>query len=148
MEPKQILDRFSSHLKNTVAKAMNLATDFGNAEVSPLHLLMILLEEQGSIATKVLKKYKIDVEYIRELINCLPKISSENIQTKTITIPNLDSMAKKIIEKSMLTAFECQHKHVGTEHLLYALVNSKDETIKIIIDKFKIDKKDIEIEII
>ncbi len=147
MDPKEVLQRFSSHLKNVVAKAMNLATDKNNPEVSSLHILVILLEEQGSIANEILKKYKIDINYINELIDCLPKNKIDVNDNNTATVPNLDATCKKMIEKAMLAAFERQHKHVGTEHLLYALVNTKDEIIKIVTDKFQINKKDIDIEI-
>ena len=147
MNPEQLLNRFSTHLKNIVAKAMNLATDKNNPEVSPLHILITIMGEEGSIASEVIKKYQIDQNYIFELIDCLPKISEEEKQTKTITVPGLDKNSKKIIERAMLAAFDRQHKHVGTEHLLFALVNSKEETLNLVFNKFKISPEQIENEI-
>jgi len=145
MNPEQLLNRFSTHLKNIVAKAMSLATSLNNPEVSPLHLFVILLEEEGSIANEILKKYNIEKKYIYNLIDNLSQIPKT--ESNTTTVPNLDENSKKIIEKAMVTAFNRGHKHVGTEHLLFSFINTNNKTIENIINKFKLNKEEIEDEI-
>ena len=139
INPEQLLERFSTHLRNVVAKAMTLATSLSHDKVTPAHLFVTLLEEEGSVAYEILHKLSIDKNYIYKLIENNPELVNKNIKTQTATLPELNLAIKKILEKSMLLAYERSHNHVGTEHLLLAIVYSTDKDIKSVLNKFKID---------
>jgi len=64
LNPEQLLKRFSTHLRNAVAKSMTLATSFGHSHVSPIHLLLAMIEEAGSIAAEILKKHKAKLDLV------------------------------------------------------------------------------------
>ncbi len=144
LSPEQLLERFSSHLKNVVAKAMALATSLEQAEVSPAHLLLVLHEETGSMAAEILHNYQINLDYLYKLINSHPKCRRPTGKTALATLPELNAGARQVLEKAMLSAYERSHTHVGTEHLLLGLFRSHDPEIEQIIKQFKISRKQIE----
>lgn len=150
MNPEQILNRFSTHLKNVIAAAMSLATSMNHNEVTPLHILYSLLQEKGSIATEILFNHKINDKAVYEMLYNFPGTKIDESRQKKITIatiPSLNEDSKKILEKAMVSAYERQHKYVGTEHLLLALVQSENKEIDIALKKSKIDKQSIESQI-
>jgi len=141
--PEQLLERFSSHLKNVVAKAMALATSLEQAQVSPVHLLLVLHEEVGSIAAEILSKYQINLDYLYKLIDSQPQLKRLAGKTAVATLPELNNNSRKVLEKAMLIAYKHSHAHVGTEHLLLGLLHSQDPDLVKIIKQFKISKKEI-----
>lgn len=134
-----ILDRFSSHLKNVITKAMKVATDLKNPKVEPIHLLYALWGEKGSVGTEVISRLKIDQREIENIILKLPIEPEKNNQgTKTNTVAPLSPPAKGVLEKAMLLAEENQHSYIGTEHLLSSLVNINDPKINSLLQKCNI----------
>ncbi len=125
-----ILDRFSTHLKNTITKAIKVATDLKNPSVEPIHLLYVLFGEKGSVGTEVLTRLKIGQRETENIILTLPIEPDAKVQEPpTIVIPPLSTLTRSALEKAMLVAEENRHNYVGTEHLLYALVNLGDQNI-------------------
>ncbi|MFZ2190484.1 MAG: ATP-dependent Clp protease ATP-binding subunit [Candidatus Magasanikiibacteriota bacterium] len=147
MNPEQLLERFSTHLRTVVAKAMALATSLSHDKVTPAHLFVVLLEETGSIANEILSKLNIKSDFIYKILDNKPELVNQNIKIQTATLPELNIMSKKILEKSMLLAYERNHTHIGTEHLLLGMIYSTDKDIKDILHNFKINISDIEEEI-
>ncbi len=125
-----ILDRFSTHLKNTLTKAIKVATDLRNPNVEPIHLLYVLFGEKGSIGAEVLSRLKIGQRETENIILTLPAEPETGTQnTPTEVIAPLSPLTKGALEKAMLIAEENHHNYVGTEHLLHALVNLGDQKI-------------------
>lgn len=135
MNPEQLLDQLSTHLKNTIATAISSASAHDHPSVTPVHLLLALLEEKGSIGCEIVTKLGISHEYVSTAVASLQPIR-EQAATTTKSIPELDAKAKQILEKSMLLAYEQGSNHVGTEHLLYGLISVGDENITHILNKF------------
>ncbi len=130
MNPEQLLDRFSTHLKNAVARAMALATSLEQPEVSPLHLLVALGEEAGSISAEVLKKNQLPTAVLYRLLKAEPQLKKSAGKIILATLPALDMASRQIMEKAMLTAYERGHQHIGTEHLLWSWLNSQHASVK------------------
>ncbi|XOU94454.1 MAG: ATP-dependent Clp protease ATP-binding subunit [Candidatus Kerfeldbacteria bacterium] len=113
-----ILDKFTTHLKSSLKKARELGISLGHEYVNPEHLIYGLILQKGSIATEILIQKGLTSERIRSQIikNNKPinDKNSNNIQTHDNT--------KKVIEKAALIAHQNNHKYIGTEHLLYSLI--------------------------
>ncbi|MBU2542221.1 ATP-dependent Clp protease ATP-binding subunit [Patescibacteria group bacterium] len=145
--PEQLLSRFSTHLRNVVAKSMALATSFEHAQVNLVHIIVAMLEEDGSIASEVLKKNNVEIRFLLTLLENKPKLKQNLGLTITAVIPELDSLSKQALERSILIAYEKGHNYVGTEHLLLGIFKGRGEDLVEIINKFKISKKELEREI-
>ncbi len=147
INPEQLLDRFSTHLRNVIAKAMALATSFEHAQVNQIHILIAMLEENGSIACEILKKNEVDIKFLLKLLDNKPKLKQSPGQTITTIVPELDLLSKQALERSILLAYEKGHNYVGSEHLFLGILKSRDEDLEQIIKKFKIDKKELRQEV-
>ncbi|MFH1946679.1 MAG: ATP-dependent Clp protease ATP-binding subunit [Candidatus Magasanikbacteria bacterium] len=145
--PEQLLGRFSTHLRNAIAKSMALATAFEQPMVSPIHILIVLIEEKGSIACEILNKNGFDTKFPSELLESKAKLRRNISKVDVGVIPELDSLSKQALERSILIAYEKGHNFVGTEHLLLGILKSRSEELAEIFKKFKVSKKEIEQEI-
>lgn len=144
MEPNNLLDQLSDHLKHAVARAISFATRHGHAAVMPVHLLYALSEEKGAIAAELLKKVGIGNEYLATFVSALPATHApEAGAAATATIPGLNPPAKQALERAMLVAYETESAHVGTEHLLYGILHTDDEHIAYILKKFNLNRDDL-----
>ncbi|MCF6276760.1 MAG: ATP-dependent Clp protease ATP-binding subunit [Candidatus Magasanikbacteria bacterium] len=132
IESEQFLENLSTHLRNTITGGLTLATTLNHCEVSPAHLLFALAEEKGSVGIEILKKLKVDKKLIFNLLSITPKTEKDK-ETKKPKIPELSETAKRALEKAMLLAYEEEHVYVGTEHLLFGLVNCEDVNIESIL---------------
>ncbi|MEK7481712.1 MAG: ATP-dependent Clp protease ATP-binding subunit [Patescibacteria group bacterium] len=144
MQPWEILDKFTGHLRDVLARSIALATEVGSPTVAPLHLLYSLAMQKGSVAHEILTKSNITPETIQSFILAMPREAHPAPpvgSSPTATIPELDTDAKRILERAMLTAHDYEHAHVGTEHLLSAILQLKDERIKTLLDDLRVPSK-------
>ncbi len=118
-----ILDKFSTHLKNVLVRAYALAQELRQKSIEPEHLLYALMAQKGSIGSEVLTKLNLQADdlkrHIIERYSAAPK-GGKNVDAATEASPKLSADSKRTIEKAVLTANLHEHKYVGTEHLLSA----------------------------
>ncbi|MFA6524754.1 MAG: ATP-dependent Clp protease ATP-binding subunit [Patescibacteria group bacterium] len=126
-----ILNKFTTNLKNTLKTAAELALRSKREKVDPVDLFNGLLQQKGSIGSEVLakvgfKQKTIDTLHqtfgINEPVDSVKSMSSLN--------PRFSEESKRALEKSALVSSRHQHKYVGTEHLLHALLEIKDQKIE------------------
>lgn len=111
-----LLDRFTTHLKEALQKALSFAVLNGRELVEPGDLIIGLLHEKGSIGAEILTKQGVLLAKAEMAFRGMPAQSSK------IATPDLSLAVKRIIEKCVLTAHLYEHKYVGTEHLLSAIL--------------------------
>jgi len=102
LNPEQILKRFSTHLRNAIAKALSLATSFEHLEVCPTHILLALIEETGSVAAEIIKKMNLDQGIINSIIADKPQAKREKTATISASVPDLNLKSKQALERAML----------------------------------------------
>ncbi|MDO8509907.1 MAG: Clp protease N-terminal domain-containing protein, partial [bacterium] len=141
-----ILERFSSHLRAVLAQSIKMAAELKNPSVEPVHLLFVLCNEKGSVATEILGRLKIHQRTLEDAVLRLPTSKEKAVQkdTNELTITPFSPQAKGALEKAMLIAQEHQHNYIGTEHLLSALVNIGDQDINDILLLSKINLEQID----
>jgi len=112
-------DRFTVKSQEALAAAQRLAGARHNPEVTPQHLLVALLEQDGGIVVPVLRRAGADPERVRRLVNealdGLPTVSGEasspaNGQDLIRLLQSADEQARGLGDE-----------YVSTEHLLLAL---------------------------
>src|SRR3989338_3415432 len=125
MNAEKILDNFSTHLKNVIARAISIAAGLEHREVSPLHLLFAVSDEVGSVGTEILLRTRFDAKQLALRLEAKPKNGAFKRRmpgVATATLPALNTDSKKVLERAMLLAFQRGHRHAGPQHLLHALV--------------------------
>jgi len=145
MNPDILLDRLSSHLKNAVAKAISLAASLEHGHVGPIHLLAALSQEKGSMGEGLLRSDDMDIPYLETYLGDLKKTREPHIDsiTQTVSLPSLDQHARRALEKAMLMAYEYNAQYVGTEHLLYAIIELDDEHVTNILNVWKMNSDEL-----
>ena len=99
-------DKFTVKAQEAVQRASELASEHGNPELQPIHLLAALLEDKEGIVPPVLEKIGIGPQAVlsevyRE-IEKLPKVSGEAAQ------PTLSSEVNKLLEQAFKEAVQFQ----------------------------------------
>nr|MBP7134594.1 ATP-dependent Clp protease ATP-binding subunit [Patescibacteria group bacterium] len=120
-----LLARFTNHLKEVLQKALSFALHNGRDTIEAGDLLVALLQEKGCIGGELLQKAGIPLE-AAETQFALPHTA--RAQGAAI-VPDLTSAVKGILEKCVLIAHVHEHKYIGTEHLLTALVDADAASI-------------------
>lgn len=128
-----LLDRFSTHLKDVLARAIQLAAELKNHEVVPIHLFFALINEKGSVATEILNRFKVSPKTLEQAVLSLPVTKNLPVApavTRTgiaqAVLAPLSNAAKTALEQAMLLAHHHEHSYIGTEHLLAALIDMND----------------------
>ena len=118
-------DKFTVKAQEAVQRANELASEHGNPELLPLHLLAALLEDKEGIVSPVLEKIGIGPQAVltdvyRE-IEKLPKVSGESAQAA------FSNAANKLLEQAFKEASNFKDEYVSTEHLLLAITHLKQD---------------------
>ena len=136
----EILDKFTSHLRNALARAYAIAVESNDDKIKPVHLLLALTLEKGSVGADVLLKVSFDATRIRALL-------ARQRHTKTGVqggIPSLHETTKKIIEKAVLIASVHHHTYVGTEHLLGSMLQINDHDVTQCFELSKVNRGELD----
>jgi ATP-dependent Clp protease ATP-binding subunit ClpB len=118
-------EKFTVKAQEAVQRANNLASEHGNPELQPIHLLAALLEDKEGIVPPVLEKIGIGPQAVlsdlyRD-IEKLPKVSGEAAQA------TLSNAANKLLEQAFKEASNFKDEYVSTEHLLLAITHLKQD---------------------
>ena len=115
----ELLARFTTHLKEALQKGLLFAIRHGRSLIEPGDVLVGLLQEKGSIGAEILHKLNITAEEAERIFAKDDTAPSSN----TTVSPDLTPEVKRVLEKCVLSAHLFEHKYVGTEHLLFALLD-------------------------
>jgi len=122
-------DKLTIKAQEAVAKAQSLATDRGNPEIDPLHLLAALLAEGeegviGPLLDRIgVNRRQLDT-IVRSEMGHLPKISGGSP-------PGIGPPLHRVLDTAQAEADMMKDEFVSTEHLLLALtkVDSKAKNV-------------------
>src|SRR3954462_8989320 len=113
-------DRFTIKSQEALAAAQRLAGTPRNPEVTPQHLLVSLLEQEGGIVVRVLRRAGADPERVRRLANealdAQPKVTGQ-----AAAAPALGQDLIRLLQGAEEEARGFGDEFVSTEHLLLAL---------------------------
>lgn len=115
-----LLDRFTVHLKDALQQALAFAVGSGRERVEPGDLVIGLLAGRGSIASEIFLKANVREDDAKRRFRGTPTPHEPG----TPVAPDLSPAVKRILEKAVLLAHLHEQKYVGTEHLLYAILES------------------------
>ncbi len=142
MNTEKLLDQFSTHLKNAIARALSLAGSLKEPGATPLHLLFGLSEESGSVAEEVLRRLDLTSKNLyATVLKDAEKQKAVAKAERTEIAPTLSVAAKKALERAMLIAYEHGHSYVGTEHLLHGLLREESGEIVTLFAQKKLSRE-------
>src|SRR3982751_711968 len=107
-------DRLTNKSQQACAAALSIARARRNPQVTPYHLLVALLEQEGGIVVPVLQRAGADPESVRrranEALDAEPKVTGDATQS-----PGFDFAVSKLLETSEEEARRLSDEYVSTE---------------------------------
>lgn len=125
------LARFTTHLKEALQKALAFAVQNGRQLVEPGDLIVGLLHEKGAIGTELLLKAGVTLPAAEDAFKGTPDANARG----EAAAPDLSLAVKKVLERCILMAHLHEHKYVGTEHLVGALLTVDVPDVKAFLEK-------------
>ncbi|MBV8631150.1 MAG: ATP-dependent chaperone ClpB [Silvibacterium sp.] len=126
-------EKFTVKSQEAVQAASQLATENGNPEILPLHLLSALIDDRDGIIVPVLEKVGVPSAQLRtkieEAIGKLPKVSGGGQ-------PTASTVLNKVFERAFKEADQFKDEFVSTEHLLLALAEQKNDGAQLLLASF------------
>src|SRR5438309_3240412 len=127
-------DKFTVKAQEAVQRANELASEHGNPEVLPLHLLAALLEDKEGIVSPIMEKIGIGAQSVLsdlyQSMERLPKISGAAAQA------TLSQAANQLLDRAFREADNFKDEYVSTEHLLLAATQLKRDTAQEILARY------------
>jgi len=123
-------DKFTIKSQELIQNAQSLASQSGNQQIEPEHLLSAMLDEKEGIARVMFHKLGVSPDDIAneltQAIDKLPKISS-------IGDVYISQMTKGILDAAFAEATKMKDQYVSIEHILLAISDEKNgEAAKIL----------------
>ena len=123
-------DKFTVKSQEAVQAASQLASEHGNPEILPLHLLAALVEDREGIIVPVLEKVGVPADQLRlkvqDALSKLPKVSGG-------AQPGSSAALNRVFEQAFREAENFKDEYVSTEHLLLALSVAKNEGAQLLL---------------
>lgn len=119
--PQKIQNKFTAHLKGVIGAAEGISREFKHQSIGVEHIVFGMIAQKGSISSGVLVNEKIDLKELRKIIDKIPKTKKWR--------PRLSAELKEVFKKAVLVASRYRHNYIGTEHLLYSILISRDKKI-------------------
>jgi ATP-dependent Clp protease ATP-binding subunit ClpB len=117
-------DKLTVKAQEAMQRANDLASEHGNPEVQPVHILAALVEDAEGIVPPVLERVgahasAVQSEAMRE-IEKLPKVSGSGA-----TQAHLSDASSKMLENAFKEASNFKDEYVSTEHMLLGMTKLK-----------------------
>ena len=118
-------DKFTVKAQEAVQRAGELASERGNPELQPSHLLAALAEDREGIVAPVLEKIGANPQAVVAEANAhiarFPGVSGGAAQ------PGLSPATQRVLDQAFKEADNFKDEYVSTEHLLLALSRAKGD---------------------
>ncbi|HET6383626.1 MAG TPA: ATP-dependent Clp protease ATP-binding subunit [Armatimonadota bacterium] len=116
--------RFTERAKRVVIAAQEEAAHAGEPYVSPEHLLLGLVKENDSVATKVLERLGVAAQRVRQEVE--RQIGGRGYGRLNNNDVTLDPRMKRVLDFAYDEARQSSTNYIGTEHLLLGIIREGD----------------------
>ncbi len=134
---------FTKRSIEAIQNAQQMAINYQNNQIEPLHLAYTLLTQEQGLIPQVLTKMNINtsamIQTIGEAISKLPQVSGPGRELDKVYI---SSETEKVLSKSEVLAKKMQDEYISVEHLMLGLIEAASGEWKRILSAFAISKKD------
>ena len=124
LDASQGFSRFTEQARRAVVAAQEEARNAGNDRITVAHLLLGLLSSPDCGAAALVAVQGIDLDLVRQTARATLPPSAVNVPA---LVP-FDPHARAALERTFSEAERLGHEHVGTEHMLTAILAVEDGT--------------------
>ena len=138
------MNQFTQKSLEAVQAAQTLATEHGNQQIEQVHLLCALVEQEGGFVPQLLTHMGMTVESfdaaLRHEIEKLPKVSGSGRRADQVYV---SSGVDQALNAAVEVAASMKDEYVSVEHLLLALMNKADGTIKPLLNTYRLEREKV-----
>ena len=118
-------DKLTVKSQEAMQQAIAQASELGNPELQPVHLLLTLIADREGVILPVLEKIGVATERLEselhQIEEKLPRVSGSQGQ------PGLSNRLNKAVEQAFKEAANFKDEYISTEHLLLGLSREKGD---------------------
>ncbi len=124
-------DKFTIKSQEAIQASQRLTHERGNPEITPEHLLTVLLEQEGGIVPALLAKLGVPTDSVRAELNAwLDKLPTVSGAAASESRPSGELV--RVFQAAEREASTLKDEFISTEHLLLALAASRGEAAAIL----------------
>jgi hypothetical protein len=124
LDASQGFSRFTDRARKVVVTAQEEARARGNGQITVAHLVLGLVADPAALAARAIVAQGVSLDAVRQTATATLPAAADSVPA---LIP-FDPHAKKALELTFREALRMNHNHVGTEHILLALLELEDGT--------------------
>ncbi len=121
------VDKFTLKSQEALETAQNMASQRGNPQVEPEHLLVSLMSDDSGICVEIVKKLGEDIERFRnevlQLVERLPKQSGASAERY------YSNHLRAILEAAFKEMEQLKDEYVSVEHILLAMTDASGTAV-------------------
>jgi len=121
-------DKLTVKSQEAMQQAIAQASELGNPELQPVHLLLTLIADREGVILPVLEKIGVATERLEAELHAieekLPRVSSAQSGSAP---PGLSNRFNKAVEQAFKEAANFKDEYISTEHLLLGLAREKGD---------------------
>ena len=122
-------DKFTVKSQELLQSAHDIAKQYGNQAIEPVHFLKAMVNDDQGIVLSILKKIGIQLETLnKDIQTALEKL----VKISGAGDIYLSRESKKILDLSMSESQKMQDQYVSLEHIFLTLASVKSDVLKIL----------------
>jgi len=126
-------------VKQVIRKSRDVAIRLGHDYIGTEHLLLGIMQEDDSLAVKVLDSLDVDTNDLQDAVEeSIQRRPSSNATLNVGNLP-LNKQAEKILKVTFLEAKMLKSEEIAPEHLMLSILKHKDNTASKILSQYDID---------
>lgn len=114
------MERFTQRARRVLTLAHQEAERLRQSTINTEYLLLGLIEEEGGVASRVLRDLGLEPERVREIVENLSTVGESTGKIE------LSPGVQEVLESAIEEARRMGHHYIGTEHLLLGLLHSSE----------------------
>ena len=114
--------KFTEKAEAALNRSVCLAEAFGHTYIGTEHLLLALCEDENACSAVILKKFKLDFQILNQAIIEYSGVGEKSSLCSKNTTPR----CRRVVENSYKVSKKHSSEKIGTEHLLYALLDERE----------------------
>ncbi len=133
-------ERFTKRARSVLSHAQEEARKLNHNYIGSEHLLIGLLREEGSVASRVLAELGLETQRVRAIVERLAGGKSSGTLFSKI---ELAPSTKRVLEYAVEEAKRMDQHYVGTEHLLLGMVRLNEGLAVEVLRKFGVSPEQV-----
>lgn len=123
-------DKFTIKSQEALQKSAEIAINLQHQAIEPVHLLKAILETDENVSSYLFKKLNVTQSILEtklsEILATFPRVSGQQ--------PHLSSASNQVLQNAEKELRELKDEYISVEHLLLALLSTKDKVASVMKD--------------